>query len=100
FAGAPIANAAGQALAAMVPRVREGGWALVHGNGGFATKQSFGIYRNTPPPAGFADLDVQDDVDLAPRHVHADDWSGACTVEASTVLYDRDGPSRLLAAVL
>lgn len=100
FAGAPIANAAGQALAAMVPRVREGGWALVHGNGGWATKQSFGIYRNTPPPAGFADLDVQDDVDLAPRHVHADDWSGACTVEAATVLYDRDGPSRLLAAVL
>lgn len=100
FAGAPVANAAGQALAAMVPRVRAGGWALVHGNGGWATKQSFGIYRDVPPAAGFADLDVQDAVDLAPRHVLPDDWSGDCTVEACTVMYDRDGPARLLAAVL
>lgn len=100
FAGAPIANAVGQALAAMVPRARAGGWALVHGNGGWATKQSFGIYRNSPPPAGFADVDVQADVDLAPRDVLPDDWSGDGTVEAATVLYDRDGPARLLATVL
>lgn len=100
FAGAPIANATGQSLAAMVPHVRAGGWALVHGNGGWATKQSFGIYRDEPPVGGFADVDVQDQVDLAPRAVLPDDWSGDCTVEAATVLYDRDGPSRLLAAVL
>lgn len=100
FAGAPIANAVGQSLAAMVPAAREGGWALIHGNGGWATKQSFGLYRNAPPDLGFADVDVQDDVDLAPRDVIPDGWSGTCTVEAATVPYDRDGPSRVLAAVL
>ena len=100
FAGAPIANAVGQSLAAMVPLVRAGGWALVHGNGGTATKQSFGIYRNAPPAAGFADLDVQDHVDLAPREVLPEDWSGAGAVEAATVVFDREGPSRLVAAML
>ena len=100
FAGAPIANAVGHALAAMVPLARCGGWALIHGNGGSATKQSFGIYRNEPPAAGFADIDVQDDVDLAPRDVLPDDWSGACTIEAATVVHDREGPAKLLAAVL
>jgi acetyl-CoA C-acetyltransferase len=100
FAGASIANAVGQSLAAMVPLARAGGWALVHGNGGTATKQSFGIYRNAPPAAGFAELDVQDRVDLAPRDVLPEDWSGACIVEAATVVFDREGPARLLAAVL
>ena len=100
FAGAPIANAVGQSLAAMVPLTRAGGWALVHGNGGTATKQSFGIYRNSPPPAGFAEVDAQDRVDLAPRDVLPEDWSGAVTVEAATVVFDRDGPARLVAAVL
>ena len=100
FAGAPIANAVGQSLAAMVPVARTGGWALVHGNGGWATKQSFGIYRNAPPPAGFADLDVQDQVDLAPRDALPEGWSGSCTIEAATVIHDREGPSTLLAAVL
>jgi acetyl-CoA C-acetyltransferase len=100
FAGAPIANAVGQSLAAMVPLARAGGWALVHGNGGTATKQSFGIYRNAPPSAGFAEIDAQDEVDLAPRDVLADDWSGAVTVEAATVVFDREGPQRLVAAVL
>ena len=100
FAGAPIANSVGQQLAAMVPALRGGGWGLVHGNGGYATKQSFGIYRNEPPAAGFADLDVQDQVDLAPRDVLAPDWEGPVTVEAATVLYHRLGPERTVAAVL
>jgi hypothetical protein len=71
----------------------------VHGNGGTATKQSFGIYRNSPPPAGFAEVDAQDRVDLAPRDVLPEDWSGAVTVEAATVVFDREGPARLVAAV-
>jgi len=100
FAGAPVANAVGQSLAATVGAVRTGGWGLVHGNGGWATKQSFGIYRAEPPAAGFADIDVQEEVDLAPREVLPAEWAGACTIEAATVLYDRDGPAKLIAAVL
>lgn len=100
FAGAPIANAVGQSLAAMVPCVRQGGWALVHGNGGYATKQSFGIFHAEPPADGFADVDVQDRVDLDPRPALAPGWSGSVTVEAATVLYDRDGPERAVAATL
>ena len=40
IAGAPVGNATGQSIAAMVPRVREGGYGLVHGNGGVLSSQA------------------------------------------------------------
>lgn len=99
FAGAPIANAVGHSIAAMVGRVRGGGIGLVHGNGGMATKQSFALYATTPP-AQFAKLDVQDSVDLQPRTPLPGDFVGPVTVEAATLLYDREGPEYVVAAVL
>ncbi|MEZ5218461.1 MAG: hypothetical protein R2715_18200 [Ilumatobacteraceae bacterium] len=99
FAAAPIGNSVGHSICAMVERVRDGGLGLVHGNGGSATKQSFAIY-STRPAEAFAKIDVQDEVDLEPREVLAEDWSGSVTVEAATVLFDREGPSHVLAAVL
>ncbi|MEZ5259066.1 MAG: hypothetical protein R2705_19955 [Ilumatobacteraceae bacterium] len=99
FAAAPIGNSVGHSICAMVERVRDGGLGLVHRNGGSATKQSFAIY-STRPAEAFAKIDVQDEVDLEPREVLAEDWSGSVTVEAATVLFDREGPSHVLAAVL
>ena len=99
FAGAPVGNAVGHSIAAMVERVRSGGEGLVHGNGGSATKQSFGIYSRRPPTA-FARIDVQELIDLRPRTPLPHDWSGPVVVEAATVRYDRAGPDLVLATVL
>ncbi len=99
FAAAPIANAVGHSIATVVERVRGGGLGLVHANGGAATKHSFAVYGDRPG-TGFVHLDVQDRVDLEPRTPIAPDWSGPVTIEAATLLYDREGPTRLLAAVV
>jgi acetyl-CoA C-acetyltransferase len=99
FAAAPVGNAVGHSIAAMVERVRSGGWGLVHGNGGNATKHSFAVYGATPPD-DFAFLDVQDRVDLGARATLASGRRGPAVIEAATVVYDRDGPSHVLAAVV
>lgn len=99
FAGAPVGNAVGHSIAAIVDRVRSGGLGLVHGNGGSATKHSFAVYGDHPPQS-FARIDVQDEVDLGARPAMNPQYVGAATIEAGTVIYDRDGPSHVLAAVL
>ncbi|MDO8391178.1 MAG: hypothetical protein Q7V57_11875 [Actinomycetota bacterium] len=99
FAAAPVGNAVGHSIAAMVQRVRGGGIGLVHGNGGMATKHSFALYATTPP-AQFARIDVQATVDLRPRATFGDEFVGAVTVEAATLIHDREGPSHVIAAVL
>jgi acetyl-CoA C-acetyltransferase len=96
FAGAPVANSSGHGLAALVPRVRDGGWGLVHANGGNGTKHAFGVYSASPPER-FVRIDCEDQLDLRPRASAPDDAPG--TVEAATVVYDREGPTHVLAAV-
>ncbi len=102
FAAAPIANSSGHAIAAMVQLVREGGPGLVHANGGCATKHAFGIY-STQPPEEFRYIDCNDDVDhdarpSGPSQAGGDSEDGA--EEASTVSYDRSGPTFTATAVL
>ncbi|MGN6475288.1 MAG: acetyl-CoA acetyltransferase [Mycobacteriales bacterium] len=92
FAAAPIANSSGQAIAAMVPLIREGGHGLVHANGGCATKHAFGVYSATPP-AQFRYLDCNDEVDHQARPAGESEPVDDGTEEASTVAYDRDGPT-------
>ncbi|HUF97895.1 MAG TPA: hypothetical protein VMM60_07170 [Ilumatobacter sp.] len=99
FAGAPVGNAVGHSIASIVERVRIGGLGLVHGNGGSATKHSFAVYADHPPTS-FARIDVQEQIDLRARRALAADCDGVATVEAATVVYDRGGPSHVLAAVL
>jgi acetyl-CoA C-acetyltransferase len=98
FAGAAIGNAVGHSIAAMVPLLRAGGWGVIHGNGGNATKHSFGVYSNQPPDH-FVLEDCQQSIDLQARPTLDPTWAGAATVEASTVVFDRSGPSHVLAAV-
>lgn len=71
------------------------------GNGGVATKHSFGLYAASPPATNpYALIDCQPQVEHRRRDAVAADWSGACTVEAATVVHDRNGPTHVLTAVL
>jgi acetyl-CoA C-acetyltransferase len=99
FAGAAIANSSGHALAAMVPLVREGGHGLIHANGGCATKHAFGIY-STQPPATYRSIDCNDQVDHDARPLGSPDDSTAGVEEASTVAYDRNGPTHTVTSVI
>jgi acetyl-CoA C-acetyltransferase len=99
FAGAPIANSSGHAIAAMVPLIREGGRGLVHANGGCATKHAFGIYADHPPER-FRYLDCNDQVDHDARPVGPAESGTSGSEEASTVLYDRDGPTETVTSMV
>ncbi|HVT20802.1 MAG TPA: hypothetical protein VHE57_05380, partial [Mycobacteriales bacterium] len=99
FAAAPIANSSGHAIAAMVPLVREGGAGLVHANGGCATKHAFGVY-STEPPEAFRFIDCNDAVDHDARPSGPPDSDAGGIEEASTVAYDRNGPTFTATAML
>lgn len=99
FAASPLANWVGHSVSAMVERVRTGGRGLIHANGGLATKHSFAVYAQEPATAGFAYVDIQDDVDLDERTAMNPDPSGDVEVEATTVVWDREGPDFLFAAI-
>ncbi|MBV9872826.1 MAG: hypothetical protein JO214_19600, partial [Frankiaceae bacterium] len=88
FAGAPVSNSSGQAIAAMVPLLRNGGWGFVHANGGNATKHGFGVYSAEPPNKPFARIEAQPS-DLRSRPGVGPDWDGGGDVEAATVVFDR-----------
>ncbi|MEM1334086.1 MAG: hypothetical protein AAGG08_11560, partial [Actinomycetota bacterium] len=105
FAGGPWNNYPKHAIATIVGELREQrqATAFVWANGGYATKHSFGVYRTTPPPAGFRTDRPQAEIDALPRRELADaaDAAGPAAIEAYTVLFDRDQrPERALAACL
>jgi acetyl-CoA C-acetyltransferase len=105
FAGGPWNNYVMHAIASLMDDLRagDGRTGLVWANGGYATKHSFGVYGTEPPAAGFAHAYPQDDIDAMPRRELADgaDAAGSVTIEAYTVMHDRDGrPEKALAACL
>ncbi len=97
FAGGPWNNYVMHAIATVVSdlRHRPGSYGLVWANGGYVTKHSFGVYSTTPPASGTrldagaiqAEIDALPTVELA----EAADAAGAATVEAYTVMHDREG---------
>jgi acetyl-CoA C-acetyltransferase len=93
FAGAPINNYSGQALAAMVHRLRdEPGRGLIHANGGYVTSHAMAVYGNEPPPAGrFRSGHPQEPVDAEPTRAADHQHVGSATVEAYSVIHDRAG---------
>jgi acetyl-CoA C-acetyltransferase len=77
--------------------------ALIWANGGFATKHAFGVYATTPREGGFVHDDPQPEIDALPARTLAapDDAVGTATIEAYTVMFDRDGaPEQALASCL
>ena len=102
FAGGPWNNYVMHAIATVVTDLREqpGEYGLVWANGGFATKHAFGVYSTTPPTS-FRHDKPQTRIDELPRRELATpvDAAGPATIEAYTVMFDREGrPERSIAA--
>lgn len=94
FFGGPWNDYTMHGIASMVGVLRDdpGTLGLCSANGGYLTKHSFGVYGTEPPAEGFRWASPQDEVDAAePRREVADDHDGPVTVEAATVVYDREG---------
>jgi acetyl-CoA C-acetyltransferase len=105
FAGGPWNNYVMHAIATVVRELREQPTerAFVWANGGYATKHAFGVYAATPPDQGFLHDSPQDAIDRLPSRELAspDSAVGAATIEAYTVMHDREGaPETVLASCL
>jgi acetyl-CoA C-acetyltransferase len=104
FAGGPWNNYVMHAIATVVHELRErpSEKGLVWANGGYATKHAFGVYSATPS-GRYAHDYPQDQIDALPKRtpVGVGESAGAATIEAYTVMHDRDGaPERAIAACL
>lgn len=97
FMGAPLNFAAGQALIAMVRRLRAdpGSHGLVQGNGGHASKHALGVFSTTPPDELVVTRTIPAARGTVDRADH--DTAGAARVDGITVEYDHSGPSRAVA---
>ena len=106
FAGGPWNNYVMHSIATVVGELRSapGAKGLVWANGGYATKHAFGVYSTTPPADNrFKYAYPQDEIDAMPRRTLATgaDGAGTVTVEAYSVMHDRDGePEQGLVATL
>ena len=111
FAGGPWNNYVMHAIATMMINLRHDNSSTQNGfiwaNGGYATKHSFGVYSSTPPANGFrsgspqSTIDALEQRELASTDQAASDVAGQATIEAYTVMHNRDGePETAIAAVL
>jgi acetyl-CoA C-acetyltransferase len=73
---------------------------LVTANGGFLTKHAIGVYSSEAPPSEFRMENMQPQVDSAGHRASVEGHEGPATVESYTVIFDRAGPKRGLAACL
>jgi len=96
FAGGPVNNYATHSIATMVDRLREtdGEAGLCTAVGWYLTKHSVGVYSARPPTAGFQHAYVQSEIDATPKRALAEGYEGPITIEAYTVMHDRDGVPR------
>lgn len=97
FGGGPGNNYVTHSIASMVDRLRDnaGDVGLVTANGWYLTKHALGLYSTNPPANGFRWASGQDEVDASPTREVAVDFEGDVTVEAWTVLHERDGSPQL-----
>jgi acetyl-CoA C-acetyltransferase len=103
FAGGPWNNYVTHAIATMVDVLRDhpGELGLVSANGGLASKEAFGVYGTEPPVEGFRLGKPQAQVDQRPGRELSTDHAARVTLEAYTVMHDRDGePALAIAATL
>ncbi|HEY4375741.1 MAG TPA: acetyl-CoA acetyltransferase, partial [Acidimicrobiales bacterium] len=93
FAGGPWNNYVTHAIATMVEQLRAepGAIGLCTANGGFLTKHAFGVYSTLPPANPFRHGNPQAEVDALPSREACESFDGVVTVEASTVMHDRQG---------
>ena len=105
FAGGPWNNYVMHAIATVATELRDGKGAtgLVWANGGYTTKHAFGVYSTQPPKDGFRYDYPQEQIDALPSRQLAstDDAAGEVTVEAYSVMHDREGnPERSILSCL
>jgi acetyl-CoA C-acetyltransferase len=100
FAGGPWNNYSTHAIATMIGEVRRTGTpGLLTANSGYLTKHSIGVYA-AEPGVGFRRASVQEAVDAVPTTEVAAEYAGRATLEAWTVLFDREGaPATAFAAL-
>lgn len=93
FFGGPWNDYVSHSIATMVDvlRAHPGDLGLVTGNGGLTSKQAYGVYGTEPPAAGWRWARPQDEVDAAGTVAVHPDHDGPVTLEAYTVMHDRDG---------
>lgn len=98
FAGGPWNNYVTHSIATMASIVRErGGLGFVSANGGFVTKHAFGVYGTTPPEGGFRWEEPQAEIEASftPTPIADPAYEGPVTLEAATVMHDREGNPEL-----
>lgn len=93
FAGGPWNNYVTHSIATMAGVLRDdpGSVGLVSANGGFITKHAFGVYGTEPPGRPFAHADPQAEIDALPTRELCEEPDGDISIEAWTVMHDRDG---------
>ncbi len=93
FAGAPLNGYVMHSIATMAGVLREdpGSVGLVTANGGYLTKHAFGVWSSEPPAQPFRWSHPQDEVDALPATTPVEHHEGPVTVEAYTVVHERDG---------
>ncbi len=96
FAGGPLNNYVMHSIVRMAQLLREApdSKGLITANGGYLTKHAFGIYSAAPPARPFRHDDVQAAVDATPTREVALGHRGKATVEAYTVMYEGDAPTK------
>lgn len=96
FAGGPANDYPMHAIASMVDACRAdpGSVGYVGALGWYCTKHSVGLYSTEPPASGFVRVDpttTQAVVDAEPARSIAGAYDGPATVEATSVVFERDG---------
>jgi acetyl-CoA C-acetyltransferase len=93
FAGGPWNNYVMHSIATMAGLLRSepGSLGLISANGGFITKHAFGVYGTEPPATSFRHAEPQAEVDALPSRELCEEPDGEVSVEAWTVMHDRDG---------
>jgi acetyl-CoA C-acetyltransferase len=93
FAGGPGNDYVMHSIAAMVDVLRRdpGSKGLVTALGWYVTKHAVGIYSTEPPAGGFKHARPQDEIDALPKREVVADYEGPVTIDAYTVMHERDG---------
>ena len=103
FGGGPLNDYVTHSIASMVDllRAEPESVGLVTALGWYATKHSLGVYSSRPPDRAFAHAHPQDEVDASPSRQPAEGYAGPVTIEAWSVMHEREGePSLGIAACL
>ena len=102
FAGGPLNNYVTHSIATLACCLRNDPDALglITANGGLLTKHALGLYAAHPPKAAFRRTVLSPDQVPHQAREAAPDHVGAATLEASTVMHDRNGPTHALFAAL